>query len=326
MDTSVEGKGPTPIEVPGWDRSKERRRRRFLAAVVRIGLRTGLVLLVFSVTAFFFLTRFPTGQRMALTYVLDRITEGLTGSFDVGGLRSQDLLAGVRLYDVSVDGPDDLPLLRVDSLDAEYTLAHLLAGRVILSSLTLYRPQVRIAPVEGEDRTNAELVLGLGAPAGSGSSTPREIRFLDATIVDGSVEILRSLGGAVSSRIPTVIGEGGRRLQVISMTGLQGQFPRAIVSSPDMPGSEITVEELTMEVIYFDDPLHVEELTGVARIDQGRLTVDAHRLRLPGSELVGSLWLGPDEGGGTGLGFDFEPLISISEMFSGRSPGSRTAR
>ena len=84
MGTSVDGKGPKPIEVPGWDRSKERRRRRFLAAVVRIGLRTGLVLLVFSVTAFFFLTRFPTGQRMALTYVLDRITGGLTGSFDVG--------------------------------------------------------------------------------------------------------------------------------------------------------------------------------------------------------------------------------------------------
>ena len=123
------------------------------------------VLLVMGI--FLYLERFERGQRVVLSYVVDRAQDMIDGSLEIGGIRSRGLLGGARLTDVSLRGQDGRPLLEIDSVDVAYGWRSFLSGDVILSTVSVYGPRLTLSRYPGEETFNVDRIFRLSdRPAG----------------------------------------------------------------------------------------------------------------------------------------------------------------
>ncbi|HSR42345.1 MAG TPA: hypothetical protein VLL48_09240, partial [Longimicrobiales bacterium] len=171
-DSPVAG-GPDEGHGPGEGRGRRRGLR--LWNLLKAAVHLALAALVIGVSAFFFLTRSGPGQRWVVDEVLQRVAGGLRGRVTIEELWSANLLEGVSLRGVSIVGPDGRPFLEVDSLRARYSALQLVAGPLVFSDVTVYRPRVRIATLPGEERSNLDVIFGpLTDPAGSSAGEAGE--------------------------------------------------------------------------------------------------------------------------------------------------------
>lgn len=310
--------GGTVDEPRVEEARKHRKRQRWWPRLLKTVARVVLGVVGVAVMVFFFLTRSHPGQVWVVDRVLARLEGRVDGTIRVGDVRSGDLMERVRLYDVSIVDPGGEPFLQVDSLRAGYSLAELLAGRFAFSDVELFGPSVRIrtrpegAPSNvavifgGEGSSEAEPVSAPAAPpdsmagppmgdtgavAGRDSTTSAgpEIVLREVRIVGGALEILQPLEGAPPERAVVVEGPDGERLRSISVQGIHGELSRALLSSPTTDGVRFTVASLGLEARIFREPARVEDLRGVATWADGTLTVEAAELKLPGSDLEGTI-------------------------------------
>ena len=264
-------------------------------------------------TTFFLLTRTSVGQALVLEAALRRVEGVVNGEILVSGIRSTGLHRGARLVGVRVNAPDGSPLLAADSLEAEYSIADILRGDVLLTGVTLWRPIFTVARSRSGEPFNVSAFLA-GRQDGSGATKSEESvggrRFLldGVTIHEGTLEVSYPLASppAPESRIITEPGPGGEGfMRGLGFRGIEAYLDRVSIVDPEIEGLRVDVGRFAMEGEVFRDPVRVQEFGGRVQWLDDRVQVTADRLRLPNTEASGLAAIDIIEGSLPGLSLDF---------------------
>ncbi|NOT07927.1 MAG: hypothetical protein HOP28_06950 [Gemmatimonadales bacterium] len=183
----------------------------------------------------------------------------------------------------------------VPRLEVRYTLANLLAGRVVVSSATLRGLQLQIIK-HRSGRLNYEEIFRLNeGPPGTGPTPLIEIH--DLTIDSGRVTIrvpwnpdgrLRS-AARIDSALAFERTKPGRRIEVgrdgleivRTIDGLNSRFNLVRISSPDRQPVTLDIERLAARIS--DPGLLVRDLQGQVRAKNDSLLFDLTKAELPGT-------------------------------------------
>ena len=125
---------------------------RFLLALILGTLPMALGVLVA-------LTVVPAGRRLLARAIGDRLSAALRGSFVVGAIDGS-FVRGITLERVVVRNTTGELLAVLPRADVSYTLANLLAGRVVLNHVRVERPRLLIVK-HANGRLNFQEVLKL---------------------------------------------------------------------------------------------------------------------------------------------------------------------
>ncbi|MFW5951210.1 MAG: translocation/assembly module TamB domain-containing protein [Gemmatimonadota bacterium] len=268
---------------------------------VRYTLVALAVLAVVVLGLVLFLTRTGPGVDRAGRFALERLRGAIEGELDVGRITSSGLLEGVTLHEVTLTGPDGRPFLAADSARLSYRLRTLLGGAIAFDRLTVYRPEVVIERLPGDEEWNYERIFPSDTAA---PDTARDNLVLigDATVVNGTilVRIPWEPEGPVApedtARLILESAPGGL-VRTLRFEALDARAPRIVWEAPDEEGQLIEVSELSTRAYIWETPAEIRELKGVIAIRDSLVSFDAPRARLPSSEfsVVGRVILGEDE-------------------------------
>lgn len=279
--------------------AKKRTRLRKLLIVGTIAI----VLLTLVVQGLvLYLNRSAAGQRFVLDQVISRAEARLDGTLAVGEVESARLFSGARLKSVSVHDTLGNLVLSVDSIGARYSLMELIRGRVEISDVTLWRPRVHLTKLDEEAGWNLASMIRDSAPEAMPDSAdtnrmvtaepdePGGIRLRGLKIFDGSVELRMPLDGAPDSRSRTEPHPSGTGLlRSIRIEALDADLDRFVWDGDAETRLSAEISDLRMSAYWYEDPARLTELRGEARMEDGRIVIDADRLRFPSSSASGEI-------------------------------------
>ena len=247
------------------------------------------------IVLFFLLTRTDRGASVMVGLMLQRLP--IAGEITATGSRTERLLEGVRLYDLTIRGDDGRPVLLADSAQVGYTWRTLLSGDVVFDTLALWGPRATIARYPGEPEFN---VMRLAPPellAPDGAPARRRQLILRGVSVHG---------GEVSVLYPEAAPQGGDSLlSSHTFVGVDGHFPSVVFQSRDSVGQRVVVEDLSFLGEAPTGPVQVRGVKGQLRFVDGRLALDLDRLALERSEARGTAFVKvPRDDGPARFGFD----------------------
>jgi translocation and assembly module TamB len=268
--------------------------RRRIARFVFVFL-LGTVAMVLGVLTSMTLT--PPGRNLlarTVSRALDRIVIGqvkvgaISGSF-IYDLAIEDLV----VRDTAGGLLADLPRVRVT-----YRLPNLLAGRVLLSSVTLDHPTIQLIKLRS-GRMNFEEVLGLKKGPGGGPSPL--VDFYKVKVTGGTLRIAlpwnpdRSLRTAAQrdsaleverAKPGRVIEEGGDGLRrVILLSDLNARFARLRIVTPDKKPFTVDIDSLATRVS--DPAVTVRDAVGRVRLHGDSAIFSLSRGSLPDTRFSG---------------------------------------
>lgn len=317
------GGGDPEGAAPAAPRRRPARRRARIFRLIHWTLRGAAVLSLLFLLAsatLLVLTRTRAGQefvlRQAVSFVESRV---LDGELRVEGIRSDGLLGGFLIRNVTLLGPGGRPFLEADSIGVRYALAPFLARQVVLDRLELWRPRVSLEPVPGDpERLNVLRIFRVGeeeaepALPDSAGSPPPPVRLRNVRISEGTVTVRVPADPAdTASRIPRDELPGVGEVIRIRVAGLEAALPEVRVLDPRAEGQRVEIDRLAGELELFEEPLRVEEVRGVLEVDGSGLRLDADRFWLAGSEIAGTVALGL---GGESLELEAEAEAAVLEL------------
>lgn len=267
-----------------------------------------------GVVAFFvYLTRSSSGQDMVLERVMARIEELVDGEVEVARLTSTGLLRNATLHDIRIGGVDGRPLVEMDSLAVEYSLSDLLESRFVFSNVELWNPVVSVVRTSADSMFNASVILGLGKSepdslepmeAGVAPRTTR-VSLSQVSVHGGRVRVLYPLReAAVDERVRTVPDPNGGLLRSLTFTQFEARFSVVDLMGPELDGPRFGIESLSLEGDLWSDPVHLNELSGLVELRDGRVLVTADSLGLPGSTGTALATIDTRADGGPSLSVD----------------------
>src|SRR5258708_33484916 len=115
----------------------------------------------------------PAGRALLARLLTDQAPRLVRGSLSIGRVAGR-WVDGFVLSDVVIRDTAGVLLARVPRLEVHYTLANLLAGRLVFTSATLHRPEVQIVKHRG-GRANYQEVFRLNEGKGGGASPLIEV-------------------------------------------------------------------------------------------------------------------------------------------------------
>ncbi|MDX1674531.1 MAG: translocation/assembly module TamB domain-containing protein [Longimicrobiales bacterium] len=243
----------------------------------------GLVVLLLVALAV--LTQTPVGVERAGRFAVDRIQRSINGELSVARFSSRGLLQGVTLHEVRITGPDGRLFLRADSARLSYSIPQILAGAVVFDRLALFGPDVVVERLPGDDLWNYDRILS-DTTAADTAPPRREGRILirDATVREGRATVRLPWEGGDTSRVIVESVPGGR-VRTLRFDSIDARLPRVAWESPELDGRVLEIGHLAARAYVWDTPVEVEGLEGTVTIRDSIVGFDAHRVRLPGSEL-----------------------------------------
>src|SRR5690606_38900699 len=228
--------------------------------VLRLGLTAVLALLGGALGLATALAASPTGRALLARAASEALTGLLRGQVTIGAVGGS-FFGGLTFRDLEIRDDAGQPFARLPRVLAEYRLANLLAGRMVLDRLVLVEP-VLVIVKRRSGRTNLEEILRLGE--GPGGGTPPLVEFRRLLIVSGTVEVrtpwnpppeartadaVAAALGAERAREGREISPGPEGLErVIRLERLTGSFPRLTVSTHDRRPISAAVATPAMDV------------------------------------------------------------------------------
>ena len=100
------------------------------------------VIAILAVLGVWMLTNTDFGRERVRRFALSTLGGATHGIVRIGGLRG-NLLTGATLVGVSITDSAGRPFFKADSLSGRYVLRSLIAKRIYIDDLVLYRPQVK---------------------------------------------------------------------------------------------------------------------------------------------------------------------------------------
>jgi hypothetical protein len=258
-------------------------RRLRLAGYIGIGIASGLLVALMAITL---LTRSDWGMERARRFVVRWLEDRVEGELRIGRITGPGLLAGVRIHDFGIVDPSGRPFLSTDSLELAYDWRTLIAGRIVLNRVVLYRPEIHIERLPGDTVWNYERIF----PPGEGPAGERSlILFNDARIVDGTafVRFPFEPGGPVAAadtaRLILDPVPGGLA-RVMRFEQLNGRLDRVIWESPVEPGRLFDIQSLQARGYVWREPFTIRDARGTLTMRDSVVTFDMPDVRLPSSQ------------------------------------------
>lgn len=240
----------------------------------------------------------PAGRGLLARYASEFLDRVLHGNVQVAAI-SGSFLSDLTLEGLVVHDTTGQLLASIPRAQLSYRLPNLLAGRYVLSRLSLDQPTIQLVkPRHG--RMNYEAVLGLGQ--GTGGGRPPLVEFRQVEIRNGSVTILVPWTPPDSARTPAqvvraiaaeqakpgreiVVGPDGWR-RAIRIQGFTTRMARARVSSPGRGPVTIDLDSLAARVS--DPGVTVRDATGHITIAGDSILFTLSRGALPGTTFRGT--------------------------------------
>ena len=277
------------------------------------------VLLLVAAGLVYTLLQTQTGHDFVLRMVLNQAPTYVNGEARVGGLRSDGLLRGFMLHDISIRDTRGRPFLEADSVRVRYSITELAAGNIQLEPAELWGAQVVLERLHGDDDLN---VIRIFAPAEPPEVEPEPrdviLAFRNLVFHDSELLIRMPLEGdepPARAVVETVPGVDGLH-QLLHFTDIQARLARAEILHPEREGERFEVESLSLTGQIFEEAFEVADLRGeVVRVGS-RLEMELERLWLPETELAGRMVLDwGDEDAGLDLDVNVDaPILQLADL------------
>ncbi len=254
----------------------------------------GTVATVLGVMASLILT--PPGRDLLARAVSDRLNQVVNGSIAVRSI-SGSFLYDLTLQDVVVRDTQGVLLASIPRAKVGYSLTRLLAGDIVLTEVTLDRPEIQIIQHHNGVMNYADVLRLGGGPAGGPSPL---VAFHDVRVSDGTLRIAfpwrpdtswsaAQLDSATAAerahpgRILDSTAEGYRR--VIQLSGLTTVLSRLQISTPERKPFTLDLDSLAAKV---NDPaVTVTDLRGRVVIRGDSAIFSLERGALPNTAVSG---------------------------------------
>jgi translocation and assembly module TamB len=264
------------------------------------------VIAVLAVLSVWILTNTDFGRERVRRFVLSTLGGATHGIVRIDALRG-NLLTGATFVGVSITDSAGRPFFKADSLSGRYVLRSLVAKRIYLDDLVLYRPQVVIEKLPGGQDWNYRRLWPVTKPTGPVDTTRGWgdwIKFTNVTIHAGDV-VVRSpwsprtgLTARVRDSVVKDALSDGSRLKIIAVPGgyqkvielatIDAKLPLLRIADPAFKNRFAQVEALRMLAYPFrPPPANIRALAGNFDFNDDSLWWKGANVRLPGSNLRG---------------------------------------
>ncbi len=247
----------------------------------------------------------PAGRGLAGRTLSEQLDQLVQGDVQVGAVGGP-LWSGLDVDRLVVRDPAGNVVLEAGHLGVHYHLFDLLAGRFILTEVTV--DGLRLVLEKHRDgHWNVQRILRPAQP-GAVAGPTRLIRLQDLTIRNGEVRLYQPWNPPDSARTPRAaaaalaeerrhvgrdieVGPEGYRKRTL-FTDLGGRFQKLQISSPDHAPLHAEFDSLAVRVS--DPVLDLRGAVGSAELKGETLTLDLSRASLPASHMAvkGSVSLG----------------------------------
>ncbi len=253
--------------------------------LLRLLVLTGLVLLILLGV----LTQTGWGRDKILWEALARVEGLFKGQLDVEGVSSPGLLRGFTFRGIRLVAEDGGTFLQADSLRAGISLPSLLTGDVVVTSVEVWRPEVTLERLPGQEEMNVARIFAREGQ-GESASPRRSVALRGVRIHDGELHIRVPLGEAPAEGdrfLVETAPDGRSLLRRMSFRNLELRLSEALLVSPQLEGQRFGVEELSFLGEVWKEPFQVEGLMGQLRLQGSRLLATLAAVRLPSSSAQG---------------------------------------
>jgi hypothetical protein len=245
-------------------------------------------------------------------WVLKQTLKALGGSIHGGGLTvariDGNLFEGAKLYGVALRDHRGRAFIQADSAYAKYDYRTLIQPKIVIDSLTLYRPRIWVFKMPGDSLWNYQAIFSDSMPADTTRPhVERSTSLAYVKMVNGTVKLeipfrpdstlpareqARQLRQFLSDTSAVVVRrEGSGYVRTVDLARLTGVMTRVRFGPGSELGTTLNVDTLRGDVHFYRKPIVIRHLQG--------------KLSLPGAEM-GSTGYGRYGGLETGfVEFDF---------------------
>lgn len=308
-------------------------RKQRILAYVAVGIGTGFII---AGLALYAVSRSGFGMERVRRLAISWLDERVDGTVHVGELGGGGLLGGLTLRDFYIIDKRGRPFLRTDSARLAYNWRTLLAGEIVITSATLFEPEVYFEQLPGDSIWNYQHVF----PSRGAPGVPARKRLI-------MINQLRIVNGTGVVRVPYETRQGAREAmadpdrevvdtvpggfaKVMRFDSIYSDLSRVLWESPIEPGKLIDIRSLRGRGFVWRDPMHVTALRGTLTLRDTVIAFDMPDARFASSRasIVGRVimeegqnyfdvradsrgfvfrdlkWLHPrlpDDGGGSGI-------------------------
>jgi hypothetical protein len=245
-------------------------------------------------------------------WVLKQTLKALGGAIQGGTLTvarvDGNLFEGATLYGVALRDRRGRAFIEADSAYARYDLRTLIQPKIVIDSLTLYRPRIWVFKMPGDSLWNYQSIFSDSMPVDTTRPhVERSTSLAFVKLVDGTVKLelpfrpdttlpareqQRQLRQFLSDSSAVVLRrEGGGYVRTVNLARLAGVLSRVRFGPGSELGTTLHIDTLRGDVHFYRKPIVIRHLQG--------------NLSLPGAEM-GSTGYGRYGGLKTGfVEFDF---------------------
>ncbi len=263
-----------------------------------------------------------TGHDFVLRTALNQAPTYVNGEVRVGGLRSDGLLRGFVLHDVSIRDDRGRPFLDADSLRVRYSIMELAAGNIQIRPVELWGAQVVLETLHGDDQMNVVRIFAQPAPDEPPEVEPDppaiRLTLVELALHDSELLVRQPVEGdepPARGVVETVPGVEGLH-QRFHFTDIQARLARADILDRGREGERFEVESLSFTGQIFEEVFELADLRGVVERVGTRLEMELERLWLPETELAGRVgldWGDPEAGLELDVSLD-APVVQLADL------------
>ena len=292
--------------------------------------------IIASATAVFLIvTRLSFGQDLVLETVLQRISATTNGEVLISDIRSGGLLKGAKLLGIQVNTPDGSPLLIADSLEVKYSIRSIFRNDILLTNVTLWRPQFIITKRHKGEPFNSSVFFSNELNVIGGDLSPEvvyenqvavgshpealvsekdkakkdlKLAFEDISLYEASLDLSYPVSSSEGSQLGIAKAsksDGDDGIQTLSFHGIEAHLDRLSIIDPEAEGIHVDVKSLIFEGQVLQDYLRVRGFSGQVDWIGDRITITAEHLGFPGTDANGFATLDLIEGSRPQLSSDF---------------------
>ena len=236
----------------------------------------------------------PPGLRLMARFINEQAQGMVRGSLHIRSVSGR-WVKGFTLDSVVIRDSTGVLFAEIPRVELRYRLGNLLGGRMVFAALDLHESDIQIIK-RRNGRLNYQEIFRLGeGPKGTGPSQLVEIQNLRIqqgrfTIrlpwnPDGRLRTARQVDSALAferSKPGRRIESGPEGLELVrTLTGVEADIPRALVSSPD--DQPVTLEIRHLAARISDPGMDVRDLRGRVRTKNDSLLFELEHAELPGT-------------------------------------------
>jgi hypothetical protein len=269
--------------------------------LARAAVKSFLWLVAAVVLALLFVLKTGLGHRAVLGWALDQARSQVEGRIEVDRIGSANLLRGARLGGVRLLTPEGELLFASDSVEVSYRLFSLVRGDLVLSDLQLWRPELRLVQMPGEEASTLGRWIGARATAGDGGRGPTLV-FDGVRIHDGRISLISPLATpADTAGLLRSDGSAPTPMRTLEAHEIEARLERLTVGEGESTfDARIATLDGVFEVLR--EPLRLADARGDVRLVSDTLTLELTRARVDDVTVEGDVTVQlPDEERGTDL-------------------------